>query len=197
MDFLTGEGSNSLAVLPNVEVKPLADLFTKTWYSKACTHVLNMHFETLFKAMNSMVVWHLKHKSSFEAVFFERPVQRTCTMTIRTLHQPTLWASKDEERRWVESLLQVWLWWLGECAERQMPKELKVLLVPFLPSWKCGICLSFFSNVTMALVANVGVWSFPAPRGIVTWTNWVDLPRPTRFCGVCYQVYWPTLRWFG
>eukprot|EP00434_Breviolum_minutum_P042537 symbB.v1.2.037865.t1/scaffold5714.1/size24303/1 len=31
MDFLTGEGSNSLAVLPNVEVKPLADLFTKTW----------------------------------------------------------------------------------------------------------------------------------------------------------------------
>ena len=155
------------------------------------------------------LTFKLKHKSSFEAVFFERPVQRTCTTTLRTLHQPTLWASKDEGRRWVESLLQVWPWWLGECAERQMPKELKVL--PFLPSWKCGICpvlsrseqfmlvyrVSFFSNVTMALVANVGVWSFPASRGIVTWTIWVDLPRPTRFCGVCYQVYWPTLRWFG
>ena len=63
------EGSNSLAVLPNVEVEPLADLFTKTWYSKACTHVLDMHFETLFKAMNSMVVWHLKHKSSFQLSF--------------------------------------------------------------------------------------------------------------------------------
>ena len=49
--------------------------------------------------------------------------------------------------------------------------------------------VSFFSNVTMALVA-----TFPAPRGIVTWTIWIGLPRPTRFCGVCYQVYWPALR---
>ena len=84
--------------------------------------------------INSMVVWHLSINHPFK-LFLERSVQRTCTTTLRTLHQPTLWASKDEERRWVESPLQVWLWWLGECAERQMPKELKVLL--FLPSWKC------------------------------------------------------------